>query len=132
MTSPVLTAVTRTTLTGAADSAGRSASVFAVTPGPGSVATPTNGRPGAADTMAGIVEELGPRFAGRVPCEVIVACVDQAIRDLHESICREALPEMAIRLAAVRLDRRIQQEADPAVLGPDPVQQAAAPLPPLR
>jgi len=61
-----------------------------------------------------------------------VACVDQAIRDLHESICREALPEMAIRLAAVRLDHRIQQEADRAVLGPDPVQQAAAPLPPLR
>ena len=128
MTSPVLTAVTRTTLTGAADSAGRSASVFAVTPGLGSVATPTNGRPGAADTMAGIVEELGPRFAGRVPCEVIVACVDQAIRDLHESICREALPEMAIRLAAVRLDHLIQQETSTARPEPDPAEQAPAQL----
>jgi len=111
MTSPVLTAVTLTT---PADSGGRSAPVFAVTPVPGSTGTVTTERPGTAGAMAAIVSELSPRFAGRVPCEVIVQCVDQAVRDLHESTCIQALPEMAVRLAAVRLDRRIQQEADGA------------------
>jgi len=128
MTSPVLTAVTLTTLTEPADSGGRSAPVFAVTPVPGSVATSTNERRGTADTMAAIVDELGPPFAGRVPCSVIVACVDQAIRDLHESICKEALPEMAIRLAAVRLDHLIQQETSTARPEPDPAEQAPAQL----
>jgi hypothetical protein len=122
-------------LAATADSAGRSATVFAVTPVTGTVgtgATVTTERPGAVDTVAAIVDELGPHFAGLLPCEVIVQCVDQAVRDLHESICREALPEMAIRLAAVRLDRRIQQESEPAELGPDPAQRAAAQLLPLR
>lgn len=114
MTSPVLSTVM---LAATADSAGRSATVFAVTPVTGTVrtgATATTERVGAADTVAAIVNELGPGFAGRVPCEAIVQCVDEAVRDLHESICREALPEMAIRLAAVRLDHRIQQETDGA------------------
>jgi len=113
MTSPVLTAVT---LTGTADSAARSAPVFAVTPAPGGSAPSTDGRRGTEDTMAAIVDELGPRFAGRVPCDVIVACVDQAVRDLHESICRDALPEMAIRLAAVRLDQLIQRPSQASAL----------------
>jgi len=125
MTSPVLTAVTLTT---PADSGGRSAPVFAVTPVPGSVATSPNDRRGTADTMAAIVDELVPPFAGRVPCSVIVACVDQAIRDLHESICKEALPEMAIRLAAVRLDLLIQQETSTARPEPDPAERAPAQL----
>ena len=128
MTSPVLTAVT---LTKAAASAGRSATVFAVTPVPGGVPGSTNTQSNTGDTMA-IVGELGPRFAGLVPCEVITQCVDQAIRDLHESICKEALPEMAIRLAAVRLDQRIQQQTDQASLGPDPARQPAVQLLPLR
>lgn len=109
MTSPVL--IPAATLTTTADSAGRSATVFAVTPIPGTAVTE---RSDSAQATAAIVSELGPRFAGRVPCEVIVQCVDQAIRDLHESICRDALPEMAIRLAAVRLDRRIQLENEAA------------------
>ena len=113
MTSPVLIAVT---LTGTADSAARSAPVFAVTPAPGGSASSTDGRRGTEDTMAAIVNELGPRFAGRVPCDVIVACVDQAVRDLHESICRDALPEMAIRLAAVRLDQLIQRPSQASAL----------------
>ena len=130
MTSPVLTAVT---LTKAAASAGRSATVFAVTPVPGGVPGSTNTQsPTPATPMAAIVGELGPRFAGLVPCEVIAQCVDQAIRDLHESICKEALPEMAIRLAAVRLDQRIQQQTDQASLGPDPARQPAVQLLPLR
>ena len=112
MTSPVLTAVTLTSLTEPAGSAGGSAPAFAVTPAAGSVASSTNERRRTTDTMAAIVDELGPRFGGRVPCDVIMACVDQAIRDLHESICREALPEMAIRLAAVRLDHLIQHEGE--------------------
>ena len=78
--------------------------------------------------MAAIVGELGPRFAGLVPCEVIAECVDQAIRDLHESICKEALPEMAIRLAAVRLDLLIQQETSTAHPEPDPAERAPAQL----
>ena len=125
MTSPVLTAVT---LTGTADSAARSAPVFAVTPAPGGSASSTDGRRGTEDTMAAIVNELGPRFAGRVPCDVIVACVDQAVRDLHESICRDALPEMAIRLAAVRLDLLIQQDTSTARPEPDLAEQAPAQL----
>lgn len=128
MISPVLTALTLTTLTEPADSGGRAVPVFAVTPVPGSVATSTNERRGTADTMAGIVDELGPRFAGRVPCDVIMACVELAIRDLHESICKEALPEMAIRLAAVRLDHLIQPETNTAHPEPDPAQQAPAQL----
>ena len=128
MTSPVLTAVTLTTLTEPADSGGRSAPVFAVTPVPGSVATSTNERRGTADTMAAIVDELVPPFAGRVHCSVIVACVDQAIRDLHESICKEALPEMAIRLAAVRLELLIQQDTSTARPEPDLAEQAPAQL----
>lgn len=112
MTSPVLSTVM---LAATADSAGRSATVFAVTPVTVRTgATVATERVGAADTVAAIVNELGPGFAGRVPCEAIVQCVDEAVRDLHESICREALPEMAIRLAAVRLDHRIQQETDAA------------------
>jgi hypothetical protein len=57
-----------------------------------------------------------------------VACVDQAIRDLHESICKEALPEMAIRLAAVRLDLLIQQDTSTARPEPDLAEQAPAQL----
>jgi len=117
MSSSVLSSVT---LTRAADPAGRSATVFAVTPVPGSTGTVRTERPGTADAMAAIVSELSPRFAGRVPCEVIVQCVDQAVRDLHESTCMQALPEMAVRLAAVRLDRRIQQMADGRVSSPQP------------
>jgi hypothetical protein len=74
--------------------------------------TAVTDRPDTAKAMAAIVSELGPRFAGQVSREEIVQCVDQAVRDLHESICRDALPEMAIRLATVRLDRRIQQQND--------------------
>lgn len=114
MTSPVLTPAV--TITTNSDPAVRSATVFAVTPVLGPAVTATTERPETAETIAAIVNELGPRFGGRVPCEVIVQCVDQAVRDLHESICRDALPEMAIRLAAVRLDRVIQPESEAAVL----------------
>ncbi len=71
-------------------------------------------RQGAAersDTTAAtsaIVQELGPRFDGLIPQSVIERCVAQAVQDLLGSICVEALPEMAIRLAAVRLERRLE------------------------
>jgi hypothetical protein len=38
---------------------------------------------------------------------VIAQYAGQAVSDLSSSICIEALPEMAIRLARVRLDARI-------------------------
>jgi hypothetical protein len=42
-----------------------------------------------------------------VPTGVIAQYAGQAVSDLSSSICIEALPEMAIRLASVRLDARI-------------------------
>jgi hypothetical protein len=38
---------------------------------------------------------------------VIAQYAGQAVNDLSSSICIEALPEMAIRLARVRLDAQI-------------------------
>ena len=52
---------------------------------------------------AALVGELAPRFAGRVSCDEVAVCVDQAVTDLRGSVCAEALPEMAARLAHHRL-----------------------------
>jgi hypothetical protein len=47
--------------------------------------------------------ELYGEFGGRISGDVIRGCVRAAMTDLHGSISREALPEMAVRLARVRL-----------------------------
>src|SRR4051812_22585752 len=68
----------------------------------------TGGRPMVmTTTLDGVVSrlsrELDRDFAGLVSAPVITACVADAIRDLRGSISGEALPEMAVRLARVRL-----------------------------
>jgi len=50
-----------------------------------------------------VSRELDRQFAGLLSTTVITACVASAIRDLRGSISGEALPEMAARLARVRL-----------------------------
>jgi len=61
------------------------------------------GRGAASDDATwAIFQELRPQFDGLLPPCVVQDYVDQAVRDLLGSICVEALPEMAIRLAAVR------------------------------
>ena len=50
-----------------------------------------------------VVKELRWEYSGSLPAETIRACARAAIRDLRGSISPEALPEMAVRLAKVRL-----------------------------
>jgi hypothetical protein len=50
-----------------------------------------------------VSRELDRQFAGLLSTTVITGCVASAIRDLRGSISGEALPEMAARLARVRL-----------------------------
>lgn len=64
----------------------------------------------ATDAVAGmpsaawaITEELLPHFDGVLPERLVHGYVTQAVSDLAGSISIEALPEMAIRLASVRL-----------------------------
>jgi hypothetical protein len=53
-----------------------------------------------------VVSELVGRFGARFSPDEIEECVNEAARDLLGSISLESLPEMAIRLAVVRLSRR--------------------------
>jgi hypothetical protein len=50
-----------------------------------------------------ISAELYGEFRGLLSDEAIRGCVREAMNDLCGSISREALPEMAVRLARVRL-----------------------------
>ena len=75
-----------------------------------------------SDTKWVVFQELRPHFEGLLPLAVILDCVDHAVQDLLGSINVEALPEMAIRLAAVRLERRLRPIGQPPGDGP-----AAAP-----
>ena len=54
-------------------------------------------------TAARVTLELNAQFAGSLPATAISVCVLRAIRDLQGSTNPEALPEMAVRLARVRL-----------------------------
>ena len=78
----------------------------------------------AADTAAAteaVFTELRPQFDGHLPAGMVRDYVVQAAADLAGSISREALPEMVIRLAAVRLERQLWTE------GPDGEPQPARP-----
>lgn len=55
-----------------------------------------------------LVNELVARFGSQFSAREIEACVEAAARDLKGSIAGESLPEMAIRLAVVRLSHRRQ------------------------
>ena len=53
-----------------------------------------------------VVRELVARLGTRFSTAEIEQCVSRAITDLAGSISSESLPEMALRLAAVRLGNR--------------------------
>jgi hypothetical protein len=62
--------------------------------------------PTATHNGSRIAEELYREFGGSVPEPIVRAYVAKAIADLRGSISRGALPEMAVRLARVRLAAR--------------------------
>lgn len=53
-----------------------------------------------------VMRELAARLGTRFSAAEIEECVSRAITDLAGSISPESLPEMALRLAAVRLGNR--------------------------
>ena len=71
-----------------------------------------------SDAKWAVFQELRPQFEGLLPPSVVLDCVDHAVQDLLGSINVEALPEMAIRLAAVRLERRLSPIGQPPGDGP--------------
>ena len=76
---------------------------------------PTVGRPAdLTGTVAAIVDELNPIFSGLLAATVITECAARAVQDLLGSICLQALPEMAIRLATVRLQSATADQPEPA------------------
>lgn len=56
-----------------------------------------------ADVITMIMSELTRQFGSTVPVGVIGLVAVKAVRDLRGSISAEALPEMALRLAQMRL-----------------------------
>lgn len=69
---------------------------------PGRVATSTM----FATVSHAVVAELSVRYSGQIPDEEIERCVNAAAGELRGSVSEDSLPEMAIRLAIVRLYRR--------------------------
>ena len=67
-----------------------------------------------------VLRELRPRYAGLLPDDVVRDQVHRAGRDLLGSINVEALPEMASRLVAVRLDQHLA-DTDPPPDQPPPI-----------
>jgi hypothetical protein len=61
-----------------------------------------------------VVKELNGKYSGSLPAETIKACVTAAICDLRGSISPEALPEMAVRLAQVRLAETVANVNTPS------------------
>jgi hypothetical protein len=56
-----------------------------------------------SQVAASVSRELCRDFGDVLPEPVIAACVRDTVLDLHRSISSEALPEMAVVLAKVRL-----------------------------
>ena len=76
---------------------------------------PTVRRPAdLTGTVAAIVDELNPMFSGILAATAITECAARAVQDLLGSICLQALPEMAIRLATVRLQTVTADQPEPA------------------
>jgi len=69
----------------------------------------------SADSVSTLIEELGKEFGSAVDRTVIASYVGAAVRELTGSICPEALPEMACRLAGYRLT---ELTAEPRPGGP--------------
>ena len=59
-----------------------------------------------------LIRELEPHFAGALTLDQVCSCVQQAVADLDGSVCVEALPEMAARLARHRLQEQIHADQD--------------------
>jgi hypothetical protein len=53
-----------------------------------------------------LVDEISQVFDWELPRRTIELAVSDATADLKGSVAAESLPEMAVRLAVVRLDRR--------------------------
>lgn len=68
-----------------------------------------------ADAIVMISTELARQFDGTLPADAIARAVADAVHDLRGSIAVEALPEMAVRLARVRLAHRAAGPARPLV-----------------
>jgi len=79
-----------------------------------------------SDAKWAVFQELRPQFEGLLPPSVVLDCVDHAVQDLLGSINVEALPEMAIRLAAVRLERGLRPIGHPPGDGPASAPPASA------
>ncbi len=78
---------------------------------------------GSPDQSWALVEELMPDYRGVVSRGEVAGAIERAIGDLRGSICRDALPEMAARLARVRLDKFVEsvdaeQAGDERAAGP--------------
>lgn len=71
---------------------------WAVVPDPGRAVSAT-----ATSDRRRLADELLREFGATTPDIVIRACLVRAISDLSGSITPESLPEMALRLARVRL-----------------------------
>ena len=56
-----------------------------------------------------LIRELEPPFAHTLSHNAVSSCVVQAVADLRGSVCVEALPEMAARLAHYRLQTAIKE-----------------------
>ena len=80
-----------------------------------------------SDARSAIFRELRSQFDGPLPPSVILDCVDHAVQDLLGSISAEALTEMAIPLATVRLEHRIRATDQ----SPGAVKNTMAPAPPF-
>jgi hypothetical protein len=54
-----------------------------------------------------LIRELEPHFADTLSRDTVSSCVLPAVTDLRGSVCTDALPEMAARLARHRLGSAI-------------------------
>jgi len=61
-----------------------------------------------------LTRELEPRFAGTLTLDQVCSGVRDAVADLRGSVCVEALPEMAARLAHYRLQAKLHAGLDTA------------------
>ena len=69
--------------------------------------------PAITDAARAIFQELRPQFDGILPARTVHEYVNQAVKDLTGSISIEALPEMAVRLASVRLHSDLLPDQSP-------------------
>lgn len=96
-------------------------------------ADPPTGRPlrtppgiNTSAAVQAVFHELHPQFDGHLPTSMVRDYVIQAAADLQGSISREALPEMVIRLAAVRLEHQLRLQPAEGGHHPHPTEPSSA------